>query len=173
MSKAKPAARVTVRDDPPGEPNEGGDNAPALAPMRVTTPTEHLLAMSAQSYRLPPLRNGKLITLAKPGALAQFRLVKLMGQTAQNTAYMQMILPLIYVIEIDDANGEGPQAVPFPASEREVEALIMRLDEEGVTSVAMGVQKYFHGAVLDMNSGQLRTMSVEEMVEAQKDAIKK
>lgn len=81
--------------------------------------------------------NGRSITLQKPGVLAQFRLIKILGDTAKNTTYVQMVLPLTYVVEIDGLD------VAQPNSEREIDALISRLDEEGVTAVMIGVQEHF------------------------------
>jgi hypothetical protein len=95
--------------------------------------------------------NGLAITLKKPGVLAPFRLVKMLGETATNQTYMRMVLPFLFVVAID---GE-PQ--PFPQSEREIEALITRLDEPGIAMVMMSVQE--HWGEID--------------AEATKDAIKK
>jgi hypothetical protein len=87
--------------------------------------------------------NGHSIALQKPGVLAQFRLVKILGKSAENTVYVQMVLPLTYVVEID-----GVQ-VNQPNSEREIEALITRLDEEGVAAVMQGVHEHFSGQSAD------------------------
>ncbi|KAG0167309.1 hypothetical protein DFQ30_006189 [Apophysomyces sp. BC1015] len=48
-----------------------------------------------------------------------------------------MVLPLIFVTAIDD------DPVFQPASKREVEALIQRLDEDGIAAVLQGVQANF------------------------------
>jgi hypothetical protein len=48
-----------------------------------------------------------------------------------------MVLPMTYVVEIDGV------PVNQPNSEREIEALITRLDEEGVAAVMQGVQDNF------------------------------
>jgi hypothetical protein len=83
---------------------------------------------------------GRSIALQKPGVLAQFRLIKILGETAKNTTYVQMVLPLTYVVEIDGV------PVSQPNSEREIDALITRLDEEGVTAVMLGVNEHFGSA---------------------------
>ena len=80
---------------------------------------------------------GRTILLRKPGVLAQFRLVKILGETAQNRVYMNMVMPLIFVASIDG------DAVAFPNSEREVEGLIQRLDEHGVSAVMEAVHNNF------------------------------
>jgi len=76
---------------------------------------------------------GREILLKKPGTLAQFRLVEMMGESAKNVVYMNMVLPLIFVASIDgDAVTKSTKA--------QIEALIQRLDDEGVEAVVQGVQ---------------------------------
>lgn len=77
---------------------------------------------------------GRLIILKRPGVLAQFRLVEVMGDSAKNAVYMNMILPLIFVASID-----GDSVAK--ATKAQIEALIQRLDDEGVEAVAEAVQK--------------------------------
>ena len=80
---------------------------------------------------------GRIITLKKPGVLAQFRLIEALGDTAKNEVYMGMVLPLIFVAAID-----GDAVVP-PTRKSEVEALIQRLDEDGITAVQEGVREHY------------------------------
>ncbi len=80
---------------------------------------------------------GHTIRLRKPGVLAQFRLVEALGTAAQNQVYMGMVLPLLFVAAIDG------QPVAEPGSKGEIEALIVRLDEDGVQAVMLGVQEHF------------------------------
>ena len=112
-------------------------------PVRVTvqeTATEHLIKDALKDVVIPDKR-GRKIKLVKPSALAQFRLVKVVGgEAAANQIYMNMILPLIFVAEID-----GDQVL-FPNNERELEALIQRLDEDGITAVALAVQEHWGDA---------------------------
>lgn len=100
------------------------------------TPSEELVKQAAGEYQITDAR-GRRITLKKPGVLGQFRLVKILGESAQNQVYVGMVLPLIFVSEIDG------EPVHFPQSEREVDALIQRLDEDGITAVMNGVQEHF------------------------------
>ncbi len=69
---------------------------------------------------------GRTIKLKKPGVLAQYRLIEALGDSAKNEVYMGMVLPLIFISEIDG------DVVFQPNTKREVEALIQRLDEEGI-----------------------------------------
>ena len=100
------------------------------------TPSEQLIKQAAAEVVVTDAA-GRKITLKKPGVLAQYRLIEILGDSAKNEVYMGMVLPLIYVSAI----GEHP--VIQPASKREVEALISRLDEEGINAVMQGVQENF------------------------------
>ena len=80
---------------------------------------------------------GKKITLKRPEVLSQLRLVDAIGDSASNRVYLAMCLPLIYVSEIDG------NAVPFPASKREMEALFQRLDEDGLAALNAGIEEHF------------------------------
>lgn len=113
------------------------------------TPSEQVVAKAAEITVTDSA--GRVIKLKKPGVLAQFRLVEVMGETAKNQVYMGMVLPLIYVTAIDG------DAVFQPTSKLQVEALIQRLDEHGIDAVMEGVNANF-GAIDP---------------EADKDALKK
>jgi hypothetical protein len=78
---------------------------------------------------------GRGITLKKPNLLAQFNLVKALGDTAN----MSMISPLTYVIAIDG------EATLLPQTPRELDALIQRLDEHGYIAVIEGITANFGG----------------------------
>lgn len=84
---------------------------------------------------------GRSIKLVRPGPLAQFKLVKLVGgETALNQVYMGMVMPLIFVQLIDG------DVAPMPQTERELEALIERLGEDGIEAVMKGVVEHFDQA---------------------------
>lgn len=99
------------------------------------TPTEQLVA-AQNTFEVKDTR-GRAITLKKPGVLAQFRLVEALGDSAQNTVYMGMTFPLLYVSAID-----GSPLNPL-TNKLQVEALIQRLDEEGIAAVVEGVAEHF------------------------------
>lgn len=106
-------------------------------PVKVSiNPTEQVIA-KANAEEVVTDPKGRSIKLKKPGVLAQFRLVEALGETAQNAVYMGMVMPLIFVAEID-----GDPVFP-PNTKREVEALIQRLDTDGVNFVAQTVQDKF------------------------------
>lgn len=80
--------------------------------------------------------NGKKILLKKPNVLAQYRIVEILGDTSKNEVYMAMVMPLLYVEAID-----GITVVINKKSE--LEALILRLADEGVSAVMLSVQENF------------------------------
>lgn len=81
---------------------------------------------------------GRSITLKKPGVLAQFKIVEILGgETASNTVFMGMVFPTLYVSAIDG------DPISRPTKRAELDALIQRLDEEGVAAIMTGVQTHF------------------------------
>lgn len=69
------------------------------------------------------------IGLKKPNVLQQYRIVEIVGESAKNEVYMGMVMPILWVCEI---NGE-PEA---PATtKRELEARIQRLGEDGIAAI--------------------------------------
>ena len=81
--------------------------------------------------------SGRNITLQKPGVLAQYRLIEMLGDSSTNQTFMGMVLPLIYVTAIDD------EPLPRFTKRSEMDALIQRLDEHGINAVMEGVAKNF------------------------------
>lgn len=100
------------------------------------SPSALAVAKAAAEHIIADSR-GRKIKLKKPGVLAQFRLIEALGDSAKNEVYMGMVLPLIFVVEIDG------DAVSMPNTKREVEALIQRLDEDGISAVSVGVHEHF------------------------------
>ncbi len=80
---------------------------------------------------------GRVITLKRPGVLAQYDLVEALGDSARNETYMGMVMPLIFIVAIDG------EAIAAPDTKAEIKALIKRLDEAGVAAVMTGVGENF------------------------------
>ena len=81
---------------------------------------------------------GRAISIQKPGVLSQFRLIEMVGgETAQNQVYMAMALPLFWVVELDG------EKVYQPKTKRELEALIQRVEEDGISTVVDGITEHF------------------------------
>jgi len=107
-----------------------------MAPkVTVQTPTDQVLASTSTEITVTDAK-GRAIGLKKPGVLAQYRLVEMVGESAKNEVYMGMILPLIYVTTIDG----DPVCL---GKKSELEALIQRLEEAGIGAVMAGVQEHF------------------------------
>ena len=100
------------------------------------TPTSEIVAKAATPFIATDAR-GRNITLKKPGVLAQFRLIEALGETARNEVYVRMVMPLLYVSEID-----GDLVTPL-SRKSEIEALIQRLDEDGIVAVGRSVEELF------------------------------
>jgi hypothetical protein len=79
---------------------------------------------------------GRVLTLRKPNVLAQYRLVDMLGQKAENRVYLAMVLPMLYLYAID---GD----VANFANQRELEAIIQKLDEEGLEALNDGIGEHF------------------------------
>lgn len=110
------------------------------------TPSDALVKKAAAEVTIQT-PNGFSVTLKRPGVLSSFRLVKMLGDAARNVVYMNMVLPFTYITAIDG------RAVAAPNTEREIEALITRLDEEGVAAVMNAVSENF-GAQQDPTEAQ-------------------
>lgn len=80
---------------------------------------------------------GRVIKFKKPGVLAHYRLIEALGDSAANETYMGMVLPLIYVTEIDG------NEVHQPKSKMHVEALIQQLDDAGIKAVMRHISKTY------------------------------
>lgn len=102
----------------------------------VETPTEQILKEKNKIITISDSR-GRKIKLKKPNILHTFNLVRMVGgDDALNQAYMSMILPLLYITEIDD--------LPvFLSNKSELDALIQRLDDEGIAAVNNAVIENF------------------------------
>ena len=112
-------------------------------------PSEQVIAKSLSEIEIVDAR-GRKLTLKKPGVLAQYRLVEMLGNTAANQTYVGMVLPLIYLSEIDGVS------VPQPVSKRELEALIQRLDEDGIEAVSTNVMQSFGKSDPDADKAALK-----------------
>lgn len=106
------------------------------------TPSQEITRAASAEHNVKDAR-GRTITLRKPGILAQYRLIETMGESAKNEVYMDMVMPVLFVSAIDG------EPVPAPMKKSEVEALIQRLDEDGITAVVTGVRDKFGAPASD------------------------
>ena len=113
------------------------DKTAEIGGAKVTlNPSEEVIKAANAETTCTDARS-RVIRLKKPGILAQYRLIEALGDTAKNEVYMSMVLPLIFVTQIDE------DAVHLPTSKPQLEALIQRLDEEGIAAVMKAVQEHY------------------------------
>lgn len=87
--------------------------------------------------------DGRKITLRKPGVLAQFKMIEMLGgAAAANQVFVNMVLPVTFVVAID---GDPVSRI---TTRTELDALIQRLDEAGIARVMEAVPEHF-GAQAD------------------------
>lgn len=120
-----------------------------MATLSINTPAEQAISRAVQAVSITDAR-GRNITLKKPGVLAQFRFIEALGDTAQNQVYMAMAMPLIFVAEIDG------DPVVMPTRKSEIEALIQRLDEDGIAAVQTGVSDHFKASTPEQDKAAVK-----------------
>lgn len=125
-------------------------NQSKLTVHAAETPTAHLIAQAAASVQVTDSK-GRVISIRKPGILAQYRIVEVMGKSADIETYRGMVTPLIYITAIDD------DPIAQPTNKLQLEALIQRTGDEGLEAVIKGIVQNFG----------------EQDAEADKAAIKK
>lgn len=75
--------------------------------------------------------HGMRLKLRKPRAIAQLRLISLVGsEDAKNQVYMSLVSPLLWIEAIDD------EPLGMFASKREMEAMFERIGEEGIVAIS-------------------------------------
>jgi hypothetical protein len=97
--------------------------APAAA---IETPSAAVIKDANRIVFVTDERGRKLGVKRAGGALANFRLCRLLGQDAANRALMTYALLITAVVSI---NGDP---VPFPTTMLQLEALIDRVDSDGM-----------------------------------------
>lgn len=98
----------------------------------LNTPSAQIIA---DANAIETIKAGDMtIGLRKPSVLMQYRIVEVLGASAKNEVYMGMIMPLLWVAEIDG------EAVHQPKTKLQVEALIQRIDEIGISAVMEHLQ---------------------------------
>lgn len=81
---------------------------------------------------------GRIFTLQKFDYLDQTRLVAAIGEErAQNKVYLGMVMPILFVKAIDG------MPIPKIFTLNEIDALLIRLGETGMTAIIEGVIEHF------------------------------
>lgn len=87
------------------------------------------VAASDGSYVITDSK-GRKLKIVEPDILSESRLVRALGDASSNAAYMSSyVLPAAMVVEIDGT------PVPFPMTEREVDAAIQSLGRHGLIAL--------------------------------------
>ena len=81
---------------------------------------------------------GRTIIIRTPDVWDQYLLVEFLGENAKNDVYRAMCIPIMYVTSID-----GEQVFK-PASKKELQALVQRLGEVGISAVMKGIRENFN-----------------------------
>lgn len=107
-----------------------------MGKVTVNSPSEQVIAQAQAEASVTDAR-GREIVLRKPGVLAQYRFIDILGESAKNSVYVSMTLPLIFVYSI------GGDVVSFPGKRSQIDALIQLLDEDGLDALNKGIEKHF------------------------------
>lgn len=100
------------------------------------SPTAQVIAKAVSEVNVTD-STGRVITLKKPGILAQYRIIETMGKSADIETYRGMVTPLIWISAIDGDH------IPPIASKLQLDALIQRVGDEGLEAVVKGIVTHF------------------------------
>ena len=96
----------------------------------MQTPSERIIARAALALSAQDAE-GRMLTLRRPDALDRLRLFKALGaELSLNTPYLGMALLASSVTAIDGV------PVPPPVTEEQLESLVRRLGDAGISAVA-------------------------------------
>lgn len=104
---------------------------------QVETPSQNMTRdANAMCYETD--KRGRRIGVVKPSALTRYRLLKILGpESAKNEPLLGHAMLAFLVREI---NGEPVQV---PNSERQIEAMIDRLDDDGLNAIGKCLKDQF------------------------------
>lgn len=104
---------------------------------KAATPTDQVLEEANRTFSVTDAR-GRVIGFRRLKMSDQRRILKaLSNESASKEKYLGMIMLAACVISIDG------EEIRFPANELQFDALIDRLETDGFTAIATGVQKEF------------------------------
>jgi hypothetical protein len=119
------------------------------------SPSQNLVKAAAAEFTVTDSR-GRVIKLAKPTILEQFRFVEALGDAANNETYRRMAMPVQFVRSIrSEENGED---LPAPmTTKREIEHLIQRLGEDGFDAVSLGILEHYGVDMADTEAAKKKS----------------
>lgn len=106
----------------------------------MSTPTEEILKQTQKEITVTDKR-GRKITLKKYTYLRETQFIRMLGDSAQNDRYINGVLPILYVVSIDE------DRILTPNTQRELDAIISRLDEDGMLAISKGIMENFMQSV--------------------------
>ena len=107
-----------------------------LPNVKIMTETPTQAVTGAAAIQTVTDARGRVLSLRKIGPLQRTRLFKIMGpDNSRNVPLLGTYMMAVSVSAIDDT----PE--PFPTSDAQIEALISRLDDDGLSGVAEGWKK--------------------------------
>lgn len=106
----------------------------------MSTPTEEILKQTQKEITVTDKR-GRVITLKKYTYLRETQFIRMLGDSAQNDRYINGVLPILYVVSIDE------DRILTPNTQRELDAIISRLDEDGMLAISKGIMENFMQSV--------------------------
>jgi hypothetical protein len=123
-------------DEPlvPRSPNGGAQQR--QAPM-AETPSQQIVNRDLKSLRFQDKR-GRMIGVIKPTAAFRMRMLRMLGgELSQNPMYAGMAMMASCVRELDG------ELLPEPTAPLQVEALVARLDDDGMDAIGEAMRKHF------------------------------
>lgn len=101
------------------------------------TPSQQLVSQGTAEQSITDSR-GRVLVARKPSVLTRFRFVEMLGTSASNETYFGMCFPLLFLVSIDG------ETVRTPTSKIQLEALIQRLDDDGLNALTGLVLTHFN-----------------------------
>lgn len=98
------------------------------------TPTQQVVKAAGKTTLVTDSL-GRHIQIRKLNALQRMRLHEVVGSAAGNMQYMGIAGLAVCVTAIDG------ESIAFPTTKRELEAIVQRLDDEGLAAIGEGMQK--------------------------------
>ncbi len=102
----------------------------------VTKPTDQILAKATAEVKVKDAQ-GRTFTLRKPGFLAQFDLVEVCGASADIDRYFSMVLPVIYIVAIDN------EPIVQPSNKTQLRGLVTRIGEDAFNVITRAINENY------------------------------
>lgn len=117
--------------------------------MESDTPTRQIVATANERLAVTD-STGRMIEVRRPNALDRLRLFKAVGPAlAENDRYLGLAMLAVCVTAIDGV------PVPAPTTEHQIESLVQRLDDAGLTAIGDALEPPAnHGGLAEAAPGK-------------------